>query len=278
MEINNDFLINNFDHIAETLFSASSVIKKHYKKNIQVDNKSDNTPVTKADLEASNTIYKHLKEFAPHIEVITEENEKDFDYESRKNLAYFWLVDPLDGTKHFINEDDQFSINIALLENNKPIFGIIYSPIEDVLYFAYKGLGSFKIENFSQNKHISYAEKISTNKPVDKINLILGSASSIKEPVKQLLSKMNTDFDVNINYYGSSLKMCQIAEGKQDIYPRFGLTGEWDTAAATVILEEAGGFIFTVDSFTDLSYNKQSFLNPEFIASSISPERLKGYL
>ena len=277
MNINNDFLFEHFEDIRNCILEASEAILEIYKEDLIVQTKSDQTPVTKADLKASDIIVENLTRIFPMIPVITEEIEKNYSYDKRKNFAYFWSVDPLDGTKHFIKKDGQFSINIALIENNKPVFGLIYSPIEDVLYFGAKGCGSFKLTDLKQKHCHSFAEKMQASIPNGNIIVSMGQKTKQKE-IDDLCNKLSQQYTVENKYKGSSLKMCDIAEGTSHIYPRFGKTSEWDTAAAEIILNEAGAYILNLDNKDKLLYNKKDFLNPQFIATSLPIKELKGYI
>jgi 3'(2'), 5'-bisphosphate nucleotidase len=278
MNIDNEFLLEHFEEIRNCILDASEAILTIYNQDFKFDTKSDDTPVTKADLAASDIISSRLKSIFPMIPVITEEIEKDYPYKNRKDFAYFWSVDPLDGTKHFISKDGQFSINIALIANNKPVFGLIYSPIEDILYFGAKDCGAFKIKDLKQTHTYNFSKKINCKKPTDTLIMSLGAKSKRATALNELCDKISKDYIIENTYKGSSLKMCDIAEGNSHIYPRFGKTSEWDTAAAEIILNEAGAYILNLDNVGKLLYNKENFLNPSFIATSLPIGELKGYI
>ncbi len=228
--------------------------------------KSDGSPLTLAD-EISNRIITESLQSISNLPIISEENKK-IPYEHRKKWEKFWLVDPLDGTKEFIKKNGEFTINIALIENGKPLLGVVYAPAKDLLYFATPE-GAFKRE---KNKTV----KLKLEKPIEtnKIRAVV-SRSHLDEQTLKFLSFLETKTGKGIEKIsiGSSLKICYIAEGKADIYPRFAPTMEWDTAAAHAILNFAGGKLVTVDRNQDnfltnseLRYNKKTLKNPPFVA------------
>ncbi len=229
--------------------------------------KEDNSPLTFADKASNNVIMNVLKKI--DIPIISEEN-KQIEYSERKNWQKFWLVDPLDGTKEFIKKNGQFTVNIALIENELPVLGVIYIPVQKNLYFGMKGLGSFKISNIdytyqTYNQLISEAEKI-PNIENNNSYTVLASKSHFKEKTKEFIDNLRNKYaDLQIINVGSSLKFCTIAEAKADIYPRFGPTMEWDIAAGHAIVKFAGGKVINYDSNKEMSYNKKSLLNPFFI-------------
>jgi len=165
------------------------------------------------------------------------------------------LVDPLDGTKEFIKKNGEFTVNIALIENGQPILSVVYVPVQDITYTAAKGYGAFKKINDNR-------QQISTHKPARNTPVVVGSRSHISEDVKKYLDKLG---EHEMRAMGSSLKFCLVAEGKADLYPRLGLTSEWDTAAAQCIVEQAGGRVVTLDDEALLYNTKDSLLNPYFM-------------
>jgi 3'(2'), 5'-bisphosphate nucleotidase len=219
-----------------------------------VDYKSDNSPLTLADKESHKIIDKELRKLAS-IPVLSEEG-KEISYDERKSWNYFWLVDPLDGTKEFIKKNGQFTVNIALIENGKPIIGIIYAPSFVTGYYAKKGEGTYR------------KDKAGTTKLVTKLKekdwIAAGSSSHASPEEKELLKKYPVAQSIEI---GSSLKFCLVAEGKADIYYRHGPTMEWDTAAGQAILECAGGVVLDKNN-NPFSYNKESLLNGSFLCLS----------
>jgi len=250
-ELNLEYLCQNALSIARI---AGQKILKIYDSKYTIEHKQDNTPLTTADLAADKIIRNALHELTPEIPILTEESDA-IDFEIRKQWRRYWLVDPLDGTREFIKRNGEFTVNIALIENHKSIIGVINAPVLTTDYFAWRDGGAFK-KIASEAAH-----KIHTRK-ADKENLtIAGSRSHATDKLKDYYEKLG---DVEILSVGSSLKSCLVAEGSVDLYPRLGLTSEWDTAAAHCIVEEAGGHITQTDG-SELLYNtKDSLLNPEF--------------
>ncbi|KZX73473.1 3'(2'),5'-bisphosphate nucleotidase CysQ [Oleiphilus sp. HI0009] len=227
---------------------------------IEIDTKSDDSPVTKADLAAHKIIEKGLQALTPDIPFLSEEGGLP-EYTERKHWQRYWLVDPLDGTKEFINKNGEFTVNIAFIENHEPALGLVYVPVTDTLYLGGLAFGSFKN---SAGLHEQIAIK--------PVNLgttltVVGSRRHGAEALDSLLEKVSDTFS-NIDRVdmGSSLKICACAEGSADWYPRLALTCEWDTAAAHAVLKGAGGEIYTPE-LTPLRYNtKEEMLNPFFHA------------
>ena len=238
--------------------SAGKEILKIYRKPFKKKYKSDKSPITAADIAANNIICQGLENLTPCIPIISEENDI-----RPRNLDLFWLVDPLDGTKEFIKKNGEFTVNIALIENNKPILGVIFAPAKSKLYFAQKKNGSFKINTKVELNTLNIAKKIFVSKKSNVIKVI-GSRSHSNIA---FTNWVNEKFpNAKIIQAGSSLKFCLIAEGDADIYPRFGPTSEWDIAAGHIILNEAGGKISTFKN-CEINYNtKEDILNPEFYA------------
>ena len=239
-----------------------------YEQDFEVNEKSPNHPITKADLNSHLIIKESLENFLPDTHFFSEESE-EISWEKRKNWIRYWLVDPLDGTKEFIKKNKEFTVNIALINNSKPILGVVYAPCFSKIYFAAQGLGSFFQEIDIKENNFSILNKSKLN--IDntraiKNNLKIISSRSHKNNEKfnkWLKSKKN----YQMLYLGSSLKFCLIAEGKADVYPRFRPTSEWDTAAGHCILKEAGGNVRDLNDNEILYNNKESVINPEFIAS-----------
>lgn len=230
--------------------SAGALLMRYFQGDFATQHKEDKSPVTDADLAANRFITEALLKLAPDIPVVAEEDETLNAGHSR-----FWLVDPLDGTLSFVRGEKEFTVNIALIENRRPVLGVLYAPPQDFLYFAAKGKGAFC--SVSGGK----AARIRTRAPEQKI-IVTRSRS---KPMPAGLAFLK-NFDVGeIILMSSAVKFGLIAEGRADIYPRFGRTMEWDTAAGHVIVEEAGGRLATVDG-KPLMYGKPGFENPPFIA------------
>ncbi len=231
-----------------------------------IERKADNSPLTIAD-KASHRIINELL-MATSLPVLSEEG-KEIPYAERKKWESFWLVDPLDGTKEFIKRNDEFTVNIALITNGKPEMGVIYVPVTGALYVGITGTGAWKLENATDNSVFDTlqqsGEKLTGNVPHDKYTVI-GSRSHRNEETNQYIDKLREKHpQLEIISRGSSLKICQVAEGLADEYPRFGPTMEWDTAAGHAIANAAGKHLWLTDYSQELNYNKENLLNPFFI-------------
>jgi 3'(2'), 5'-bisphosphate nucleotidase len=240
---------NNIEKLKSIAIKAGMIVMSYYKKNLEIQVKSDSSPLTKADLESNAYIVEELYKLDSNIPIIAEENQ---DNSQIKINDKFWLVDPLDGTAGYIEQNDQFAINIALTTKQNPIFGIIYIPVLEELFYnigsrAYKQVGN-KITEIQTNKNYQ--------KPI-----ITASASATCSETKDFIAKLEPSKIINMS---SAIKFCLVAEGKADIYPRFKRTMEWDSAAGHAIVNAAGGKV--VDANGDkLLYGKQLFENKGFI-------------
>lgn len=245
--------------IIEIARSAGQLILDIYEnKQYQAYTKSDQTPVTSADIAAHKLILKQLCELTPDIPVLSEE-AADISLEERCKWDRYWLVDPLDGTQEFIARSGDFATIIALIENNQPVMGVVYGPVSGVTYYAYKNKGAWKIPDMDENI------RINTLKHEDKTSSI-SIAISRRQDINRITNRMSSAWDYDLVPLGSAaLKACLVAEGAVDCYLRIGPTGEWDTAATQCIVEEAGGRILSTQ-LEPLSYNeRESFENPNFI-------------
>ena len=258
----------NIDHLIQPIckiaVQAGSIINKFYKIKQDISFKEDKSPLTKADLESNKLIIQSLMELDSTIPVLTEESLVDWSV--RKHWSQYWLVDPLDGTKEFLNQNDEFTVNIALIKNHNPVLGVIYAPALSTLYYAYKNKGSHKLFIEENLDSILESIKIRTlnKKKTDHLRVFESRSHSNVEFQKWVNENIK---DYELIKKGSSLKFCELAEGKADIYPRFGPTSEWDIAAGHIILKEAGGEIKSIDDEKILYNNKESVINPHFIAS-----------
>ncbi len=242
---------------------AGEAIMEVYKKDFEVFEKADQSPLTIADKKANDIIVKRLRALQlENIHLISEE-EKEVPYAVRKNWEYFWLVDPLDGTKEFIKKNDEFTVNIALIKNHRPILGVIYVPATQEVYYAIKEKGSYKIDQFGNKKQLKV-------KMANKNLKIVASRSHLSTEVETYIADQKKKYTyVSCIAAGSSLKFCLVAEGIADVYPRLGPTMEWDTGAGQIIVEEAGGEVIRVDNNNVLDYNKKNLLNPFFIVKRL---------
>lgn len=235
--------------------------------------KKDFSPLTEADIKSNEIIKKYLEK--SKLPVLSEEG-KSIPYKKRKDWEIFWLVDPLDGTKEFIKKKGEFTVNIALIEKNMPIAGVIYVPFSKDLFFSIPGNGSYRIShvNFDsvKNNSLKYIIKHATPLPLsgkrDRLTVI-GSRSHMSIKTEIYLKKLKRQHkDLEVIKIGSSLKLCLIAEGKVDIYPRFSPSMEWDIAAGHAIIEGAGFRICELNNKNPLIYNKKDLKNPSFIAGN----------
>jgi 3'(2'), 5'-bisphosphate nucleotidase len=254
---NNELLLE----ICKISLLAGNEILKIYNEEIEVVQKKDLSPLTKADIASNKIILRSLETIDNSIPVLSEESLVNWN--ERKKWKKYWLVDPLDGTKEFIKKNGEFTVNIALIENNKPTLGVIYVPTKSTLYFAQQNFGSFKINITTELKSLEVAKKIfvSNQKIIERV---IGSRSHSNQDFDDWIKKNFPNS--KIVQAGSSFKFCLIAEGAADIYPRFGPTSEWDIAAGHIIVKEAGGDVRTFDN-TEIYYNtKEGLLNPHFYA------------
>lgn len=257
------------DVITELAESAGEAIMQIYNTDFTVESKSDKSPLTKADMASHNIIMAGLKYITPEVPILSEESA-DISYEDRKKWQCYWLIDPLDGTKEFVKRNGEFTVNIALIYKNKPILGVVYMPVEDIVYRASIQEGAYK-----RLKNEEF-QKIHTRLCPDTQITVVGSRSHTSPILDEFLSTL--DVTVDFISIGSSLKMCLVAEGKADIYPRFGLTYEWDTAAAQCVLEQAKGRLTDLQ-LNPLFYNtKDSLLNPHFFAFGDKTKEWVKYL
>ena len=261
----------NYNKLLEIAINASLAggleIMKVYSSNFEVEHKKDKSPLTLADKNCHNTIEDYLS--ATNIPLLSEEGS-NFDYADRKNWEYFWMVDPLDGTKEFVKRNGEFTVNIALIHNESPIMGVIYVPVKKDLYFSLNGLGAFKFSNASE-KSYSLNDLISSSLSLPILTerecfTIVGSRSHMSAETEKFFNKKKEEYgDINILSVGSSLKLCMVAEGKADVYPRYAPTMEWDTAAGDAICRSSGFQVLQYKSEEPLRYNKEDLLNPWFL-------------
>ena len=244
---------------------AGDEIMRIYQQDFEVDYKIDNSPLTKADLKSNEIITESLKDLYPEIPILSEEN-KEVPYNIRKNWEYFWLIDPLDGTKEFVKKNGEFTVNIALIHKDTPVLGVIYAPVFEILYYTQKNRGAFKQEKNRKPQRLPIYNH--TNN--DTLKIIV-SKSHYNQETKEFVDNLKNQYDkIEFINIGSSLKFCLIAEGKADIYPRLAPTMEWDTAAGQAVVEQAGGEIVEFMTQTPLKYNKKNLLNPWFVTKTIN--------
>ena len=239
-----------------------------YETDFEVATKADKTPVTEADLLAHNAIVRGLQRITPDIPVLSEESAK-IAFEERRRWESYWLVDPLDGTKEFINRNGDFTVNIALIQRGEPIVGVVYMPVNRTSYYGSLGVGAFRREGNGAERPIHV--RVNAENPVR----VVASRSHRGELLDAYLEKLGAHQVVS---RGSSLKFCLVAEGAADVYPRLGPTCEWDTGAGHAVLLAAGGHVVDLDG-QPLRYNsKESLLNPHFIAYADTSRNWLQYL
>ena len=218
--------------------------------------KADNSPLTEADIASHNLITQQLKTITPKIPILSEESSSIL-WQERKQWECYWLIDPLDGTKEFIKKNGEFTVNIALIYKHEPILGVVHAPVLNETWVGEKGKISKKIE-----KGIARTIRVKQHKPGE-VYKVVGSRSHAGDSLNEFLKELEKYELVSM---GSSIKFCLVAEGKAHIYPRFGLTSEWDTAAAHAVVNSAGGEVINNETKMPLKYNtKDSLLNPYFI-------------
>ncbi len=243
------------EKIIKTAQEAGEKILTFYSREIEVFDKSDNSPLTKADLAANNIILDRLADIDPNTPVISEESGIP-GWDERKGWDKFWIIDPLDGTKEFIKKNDEFTVNIALVKNREPVLGVIYIPAKKQLYYAQKGQGSFRKNGADVAKRI-YSSPADKSIPLK----VAASRSHQSETLYDDLGKMGIDVKELIEA-GSSLKFCLTAEGTVDIYPRLNPTMEWDVAAGDCIFRNSAK---EGQHTSPLTYNKSDLKNEGFV-------------
>jgi 3'(2'), 5'-bisphosphate nucleotidase len=279
--------------VTAAIEGGRAILEVYRSSDFKIEEKADKSPLTLADKRSHEIIDKHLGKL--DIPILSEEG-KSIPYEERKKWDMYWLIDPLDGTKEFIKKNGEFTVNIAMIRNRRPAGGVIYVPDKDILYFALNSHGSFKIDSGDSIKQleIDLIEALNNqaavldNKKVakafdsliassaelpvldlpDRPFTIIGSRSHGSPELETFVEEKRQEHgEVEFMSAGSSLKLCLVAEGKADIYPRTGPTMEWDTAAGQAIAESAGCKVLRYDTNEPLIYNKENLLNPWFVVS-----------
>lgn len=266
---------------------AGQAILEIYDRDFNVRYKDDRSPLTLADKRSHDIIMAHLSDQPNDKLPILSEEGRDIPFQERRKWMHFWLVDPLDGTKEFIKRNGEFTVNIALIHRTRPVLGIIYVPVKDILYFAATDLGAYKSEKGDllamiegdaikkdSTEFVNAIIGCSTKLPYpsahtalnDSPLTVVGSRSHPTKELEDFVEDMRKKHrSVEFISAGSSLKLCLVAEGKADIYPRLGPTMEWDTAAGQIIVEQAHGSVLNAETNEPLRYNKKDLLNPWFI-------------
>lgn len=259
--------------IKASLQAGKRIMEIYENEDFEVEAKGDDSPLTKADLASHDIIMEILEETG--IPVLSEEG-KDLPYETRKDWSQLWIVDPIDGTKEFIKKNGEFTVNIALVRNQMPILGVIYVPAMQELYFASKEIGAFKVDGLiefsSLEEIIKTAKKLplTTNpKPQTTNNkpyTVVASKSHLSTETEEYITSLEKEYGkVKTISKGSSLKLCMVAEGQADQYPRFAPTMEWDTAAGQAICTAAGKTVLDYKTKEEMIYNREELLNEWFL-------------
>ena len=237
---------------------AGNAIMQVYKQDFEVEYKQDSSPLTLADKKANNIIENNLNQLSVSLPILSEEG-KEISYEERKHWEYLWLVDPLDGTKEFVKKNGEFTVNIALIHKDTPVLGVVYAPALDICYWAKQGKGAFKD---GQKLPLKTESQRETYK-------IVTSRSHMSDETQAFIDNIDTDKEKELVSIGSSLKICLVAEGEADIYPRLGSTMEWDTGAAHAIINEINKRLETYknNKITPHLYNKNDLLNQWFVVN-----------
>jgi len=274
----------NFDLVGPMItavvaaLKAGQVIIEIYNTDFKVETKSDESPLTLADRRSHEIIKSMLMGY--RLPMISEEG-RDIPFQERQSWKRLWIVDPLDGTKEFVKRNGEFTVNIALIENGQPVLGVVFAPVPGVLYFAGRNLGSYKVDcptdtwldsSTKRDPEEVLGALISSSRrlPCSKRNpakyTIVGSRSHASSELVDFVERMKQEKgQVDFKQAGSSLKICLVAEGGADIYPRLGPTMEWDTAAGHAVAMFAGAKIYDYNTNQELGYNKPNLLNPWFI-------------
>ena len=248
------FLEIDLELICKLAEKAGSSILEVYNRDFTVEYKEDKSPLTEADKLSNEIICSTLKKLYPEYPILSEEN-KEVLYSERKGWLTYWCIDPIDGTKEFKKKNGEFTVNIALIHNGEPVLGVVYAPVLNDLYYAKKGEGAFK-----------NSEKLPLKNNTDKKSkmYVVASKSHLSKETQDFIDSLDTEVVEQVSK-GSSLKLCMVAEGLADIYPRLAPTMEWDTAAADAIVREAGKMTYDFALNTPLKYNKENLLNPWFV-------------
>lgn len=246
---------------------AGDAIMEIYERGFSIVYKNDDSPLTEADKKSNEIICSQLEEIYPKTPILSEEN-KEVPYEIRKNWEYYWLIDPLDGTKEFIKKNGEFTVNIALMKKDKPILGVICAPALNLLYYAEESKGAFRIDGNGQK----YKLPIYNKEPDNCTIKIVSSKSHLSNETEDFIGSLRKRYDkIELLPIGSSLKICLVAEGSADIYPRLAPTMEWDTAAGDIIVSESNRKLFKYkdgEIYDSFKYNKENLVNSKFVVKS----------
>ncbi len=253
-------MINTEDIVNLSHDAGKLILAIYQSDNFEQQLKSDDSPLTKADLDSHNLIVDRLRELTPGIPILSEESV-NIVWQQRKKWKQYWLIDPLDGTKEFIKKNGEFTVNIALIKDNTPVLGVVYAPVLETTWVGEVNKPAIRITPKGRTNISSIQHE------ANETWNIVGSRSHQSDEFRAYVDKL--EGKINIVSMGSSIKLCLVAEGVAHIYPRLGLTSEWDTAAAHAVVNSANGKVVNINTGEDLRYNlKESLLNPFFIVSS----------
>lgn len=254
----------DIEDIKKIALDAGVLIMEIYNKDFEVEYKDDKSPLTEADTKSNELICSELNRLYPHIPIMSEEN-KQTDFSIRKEWEYYFCVDPIDGTKEFIKKNDEFTVNIALIYKDTPVLGVVYAPALGDIYFAKENEGSY-LSMVDSRLSIVETKRLPFIKNSDDSFTVVASKSHLSRETQEFIDKLTTHYPLlTTNSKGSSLKLCMVATGEADIYPRLAPTMEWDTAAADAIVRESGKKTYQYDTNDLMVYNKTDLLNPWFI-------------
>ncbi len=251
---------------------AGKAILTVYNQDFAVETKADNSPLTLADKQSHNVIKAALQDTG--YPILSEEG-KQLAYEDRKNWNTFWLIDPLDGTKEFIKKNGEFTVNIALIKNGDPILGVVYVPVKGILYYGTEEKGSFMVNVAADASEAKINTAIGQSKAIPYGTAptqytVVASRSHNTPETEAFIEKRKQQYgEVDLISAGSSLKLCLVAEGKAQVYPRLAPTMEWDTAAGHAVAKFSGCRVYDYSTNNDLAYNKENLLNPWFVVERI---------
>lgn len=245
-------------------YEAGNKILEVYARDFSVETKEDKSPLTEADKAAHLVIKAFLKD--TNIPMLSEEGKK-MEYDERKAWNRYWLVDPLDGTKEFIKKNGEFTVNIALVEDGIPKGGVVYVPVKGTMYYGYEGAGSFAFTVDASQDVVAQMEAAHTlpTANTEVYSIVASRSHNSPETEAFIEEKRKVHGEVSIVSSGSSIKLCLVAEGKANVYPRLAPTMEWDTAAGHAVAKYAGCKVYQFESGNELAYNKENLLNPWFV-------------
>ena len=252
--------------ITAALDAGKAILEIYHSGEFNVELKGDNSPLTRADTASHNVIMSYLE--PTYIPVLSEEG-RDIPYKERKSWKQLWILDPIDGTKEFIKRNGEFTVNIALIDNQKPIIGVIFVPVTGELYFSNKEFGAYKVivdlKNYDVKALLAKADKLPLQRE-DNTFTIVASRSHMSSETEAYVQQMkDIHGEIKLISKGSSLKLCMVAEGTANCYPRFAPTMEWDTAAGQAICEHAGFQVLDWDTKKNMLYNREELLNNWFL-------------